>query len=114
MYAVDHGVTEKEPVDEQYHEQVCEDQYRDPEPEGRYLDQDLPEGFEDGKFNLILWLHISTQFYKHNLLAYFIKLHMFLLRKHGWIATPWFVITIPWPPRLMSKYNLFYLDVDRF
>ena len=23
--------------------------------------------------------------------------------KHGWIATPWFVITIPWPPRLMSK-----------
>ena len=23
----------------------------DPEPEGEYLDQDLPEGFEDGKFN---------------------------------------------------------------
>ena len=23
--------------------------------------------------------------------------------KHGWIATPWFVITIPWPPRLMSE-----------
>ena len=49
---VDHGVTEEEPVDEQYHEQVCEDQYCDPESEGQYLDQDLPEGFEDGKFNL--------------------------------------------------------------
>ena len=51
---VDHGVTEAEPVDEQYREQVCTDQYRDPEPERHYLDQDLPEGFEDGKFNLIL------------------------------------------------------------
>ena len=67
----------EEPVDEQYNEHVCEDQYRDPKPEGQYLDQDLPEGFEDGKFNLILWLHISTQFYKHKLLAYFIKLHIF-------------------------------------
>ena len=67
--AVDHEVTEEEPVDEQYREQVCEDQYRNPEPEGQYLDQDLSEGFEDGKFNLILWLHILTQFYKHNLLA---------------------------------------------
>ena len=77
VYAVDHGVTEEEPVGEQYREQVCEDQYRDPEPEGQYLDQD----FEDGKFNLILWLHISTQFYKHNLLACFTKLHMFWLLK---------------------------------
>ena len=33
---VDHGVNEGEPVDEQY------------------LDQDLPEGFKNGKFNLIL------------------------------------------------------------
>ena len=39
--AVDHRVTEEEPVDEQYCEQVCEDQYRDPEPEGQYLDQDF-------------------------------------------------------------------------
>ena len=31
--AVDHEVTEGEPVDEQYHEQVSEDQYREPEPE---------------------------------------------------------------------------------
>ena len=40
---VDHGVNEGEPVCEQ----ASEDQFRDPEPEG----QDLPEGFEDGKFN---------------------------------------------------------------
>ena len=48
--AVDHGVSEGEPVDEQYFKPVNEDQFRDPEPEG----QDLPEGFEDGKFNPIL------------------------------------------------------------
>ena len=52
--AVDHGVTEEEPVDEQYREQVCEDQYCDPEPEGQYLDQDFLEGFVNGKFNIIL------------------------------------------------------------
>ena len=51
---VDHGVNERQPVDEQYYEQVNEDQLRDPEPEGQYLDQDFPEGFENGKFNLIL------------------------------------------------------------
>ena len=55
MFIVDHSVNEGEPVDEQYREQVCEDQYRNREPKGQYLDQDLPEGFEDGKFNLILW-----------------------------------------------------------
>ena len=43
--AIDHGVNEGEPVDEQYREQVC-----DPEPEGQYLDQDFPEDFENGKF----------------------------------------------------------------
>ena len=47
--AVDHGVNEGEPVSEPYYEQENEDQFRDPEPEG----QDLPEGFEDGKFNPI-------------------------------------------------------------
>ena len=52
--AVDHGVNVGEPVDEQYREQVCEDQYHDSEPEGQYLDQDIPEGFANGKFNLIL------------------------------------------------------------
>ena len=49
--AVDHGENEGEPVDEQYREPVNEDQFRDSEPEG----QDLPEGYEDGKFNPILW-----------------------------------------------------------
>jgi len=24
--------------------------------------------------------------------------------KHSWIATPWFVIITPWPPRLMSDF----------
>ena len=38
-------------IDEQYREQVNEDQFCDLEPEGQYLDQDFPEGFEDGKFN---------------------------------------------------------------
>ena len=50
MCAVDRGVSEGEPVNEQYCEQENEDQFRDPEPEG----QDFPEGFEDGKFNPIL------------------------------------------------------------
>ena len=48
--AVDHGVNEGEPVNEQCCEQVNEDPFRDPELEG----QDIPEGFEDGKFNPIL------------------------------------------------------------
>ena len=52
--AVDHGVNEGEPIDEQYYEQVNEDQFRDPDPEGQYIDQDFPEGFENGKFNPIL------------------------------------------------------------
>ena len=48
--AVDHRVNEGEPVNEQYCEQENEVPFRDPEPEG----QDLPEGYEDGKFNPIL------------------------------------------------------------
>ena len=51
---VDHGVNEREPVDEQYCEPANEDQFCDPEPEGQCFDQDLPEGFEDDKFNPIL------------------------------------------------------------
>ena len=58
---VDHGVNEGEPVDEQYREQVC-----DPEPEGQYLDQDFPEGFENGKFNLILWCMFCPSFINAN------------------------------------------------
>ena len=51
---VDHGVNEGEPVDEQYCEPANEDQFHDPEPEGQCFDQDLPEGYEGGKFNPIL------------------------------------------------------------
>ena len=50
VYVVDHIVIEGEPVSEQCCEQVNEDPFRDPEPEG----QDIPESFEDGKFNPIL------------------------------------------------------------
>ena len=57
VYAVGTSVNEGEPVEE------FAEQYREPEPEDSYREQELPEGFEDGKFNLILWLHISTQFY---------------------------------------------------
>jgi hypothetical protein len=32
-------------------DQVNEDQLCDPEPEGQCFDQDLPQEFEDGKFN---------------------------------------------------------------
>ena len=73
--ALDTGVNEGEPVEE------FAEQYREPEPEEPYREKELPEGFEDGKFNLILWLHILTQLYKHNLLACFTKLHMLLLLK---------------------------------
>ena len=51
VYVVDQGVSEGEPVDEQYCEQANEDQFCDPEPEGQHFDQEPPEGFEDGKFN---------------------------------------------------------------
>ena len=60
--AIDHEVTEGEPVDEQYYEQVSKDQYREPEPEGQYFDQDFPEGFVNGKFNLILWCIFCPNF----------------------------------------------------
>jgi hypothetical protein len=51
--AVDHEVTEGEPVDEQYCEQEFENQCREPEPEGQYLDQNFPEGLVNGKSNSI-------------------------------------------------------------
>ena len=75
---VDHGANEGEPVDEQYCEPVNEDQFHDPEPEG----QDLPEGFEDGKFNPALWCMFCPNFYKHNLLACFIKIAYVLPAKN--------------------------------
>ena len=65
--AVDHGVNEKEPVNEQYCEQVCEDQY---------LDQDFPEGFVNGKFNLILWCIFQPRFINTIYWPVLPKLHM--------------------------------------
>ena len=50
--AVDTSVNEREPIEE------FAEQYRVTEPEELYREQELPEGFEDGKFNLILLLHI--------------------------------------------------------
>ena len=43
--AIDTGVNEGGPVEE------FAEQYREPEPEEPYREQELPEGFEDGKFN---------------------------------------------------------------
>ena len=48
---VDHSVNEGEPANEQYCEQVNEDQFHDPDPERQCVNQDFPEGYEDGKFN---------------------------------------------------------------
>ena len=50
--AIDTDVNEREPVEE------FAEQYRELEPEEPYHEQELLEGFEDGKFNLILWLHV--------------------------------------------------------
>ena len=105
--AIDTGVNEGEPIEE------FAEQYRESEPEEPYREQELPEGFEDGKFNPALWCMFCPSFYKHNPLTCFTKLHMLLLLKHGWIAIPWFVIIIPWPPRLTSIYDLFFMDVNR-
>jgi len=46
--AIAHGVIEGEPVEE------FAEQYREPEPEDPYREPEIPEGFKDGKFNLIL------------------------------------------------------------
>ena len=48
VIAVADGVTEEENAEE------FGDQYREPEPEDPYREQELPKGFEDGKSNLIL------------------------------------------------------------
>ena len=47
VIAVTYGVTEEENAEE------FGDQYREPEPKNEYHEQELPEGFEDNKFNLI-------------------------------------------------------------
>ena len=95
--AVDTDVNEGESVGE------FTEQYRELELEEPYREQELLEGFEDGKFNHILWFMFCPNFYKHNQLACFTNCICFACWKHGWIATPWFVIIISWPPRLMSE-----------
>ena len=45
---IDTNVNEGERIEE------FAEQYREPEPEELYREQELPEGFEDGKFNLVL------------------------------------------------------------
>jgi hypothetical protein len=47
---VGHGVNEEVPdCDQENEHQFC-----DPETEGQCFDQDLPQGFDDGKFNSAL------------------------------------------------------------
>ena len=81
--AVDHGVNEGEPVNEQYCEQVNEDQFRDPEPEGqcsastRTSRKALKTASSIPPFDACF----CPSFYKHNLLVCFTKLHMFCLLK---------------------------------
>ena len=54
--AVDAGMNEGEPVEE------FDEQYREPEPEDPYREQELPECFEDSKFNLIIWCIFRPSF----------------------------------------------------
>ena len=51
------GVIKEENVEQfggQHREPEYAGEYREPEPEYPYREQELPEGFEDDKFNLIL------------------------------------------------------------
>ena len=81
MCIVDHGLNEGEP-DEEY-----ADQYRGLELENQYHKQELQEGFEDGKSNLILWC-IFVLVFQTQPIGLFIKLHIVLLLKHGWMVIP--------------------------
>ena len=56
MCAEDTDVNEGEPVEE------FAEQYSEPKPEEPYHEQELPEGFEDGKFNPILWYMFCPSF----------------------------------------------------
>ena len=76
--AVDLGVNEGEPINEQYCEQENEDPFRNPEPEG----QDIPEGFETASSISSFDACFCPSFYKHNPMACFIKLHKFCLHEN--------------------------------
>ena len=56
MCAVDYAVNEEEPAEE------FGGEYREPEPEDPYREQEFPEGLEDGKFNLLLWCILNPNF----------------------------------------------------
>jgi len=78
--AVDHDVNEEEPIEE------FAKLYRKQDPKNSYREQELLEGFEDHKSNLILGcifdLVLQTQ-----PIGLFSKLHIVLLLKHSWMAT---------------------------
>ena len=63
MCAIDHCMNEGEPIEE------FADQYRDPEPENKYREQE-PGRFRRLQVQSHPLMHILSQFYKHNLLAF--------------------------------------------
>ena len=70
VVAVADGVIEEENAEEFGH------QYREPEPEDPYRKQELPEGFEDSKFNLILSRIFRPSFINTTYCVVLQKLHM--------------------------------------
>ena len=84
---VDHGVNEGEPVYEQYYEQANEDQFRDPNPKDSTSSRTFRKALKtassipsfDAYFVLVFK---NTTYWPVS------KLHVVLLLKHGWIATP--------------------------
>ena len=81
--------------EEEYCEPGFDAEYREQEPEDPYREQELPEGFEDGKSNPTLLMHTFTLcFIIHNLLACFTKLHCFTIKT--WLDShPLIAIIIP-------------------
>ena len=99
--AVDRGVPEEE-REEEFD--------REPEPEDQYREQELPEGFENGKSNLTrCCIFLIPSFSRHNLMACFIKCIMFHCKT--WLDShPLIVMIIPCCPIFISKYELLCLD----
>ena len=93
-------------VNEQHCKHVNEGQYRDPEPEGQYLNQYFPEGFENGKFNLILWCIFCPSFINTTYWPVLQNCICFDCWKLDWIATPWLL----WPffDNLGLSLNMIY------
>ena len=105
--AVDTGVNEGEPVEkfaEQYPSRSLKNRTA-----SRNSRKDSKTASSISSFDRIFWPSFINTTYWPVLLSCI----CFYCWKHGWIATSWFVTTIPWPIRLMSKYDLFYLDVNR-